>query len=74
MVIGSQYLPAKEDTQFQVFFFTDNILPFTEAIVEQATIMKGCLNRFCSASGQKSVYKSHRSSFLKIQIREWPKQ
>ena len=40
-------------------FFTDDLLLFGEATVEQARVIKQCLDMFCAASGEKvSTHKS----------------
>ena len=33
--------------------FADDVVLFVEGTLEQAQIIRGCLNRFCAASGQK---------------------
>lgn len=35
-------------------FFADDIVLFAEASVEQASLIRACLDRFCNASGQKA--------------------
>jgi len=44
-------------------FFTDDLILFGEA--SQASVNKGCLNRFCKASGQKVSFNKLVVHFLK---------
>lgn len=37
-------------------FFVDDVMLFAEATVEQAKVIRQCLDKFCVASGQKVSY------------------
>lgn len=54
-------------------FFADDIILFAEASIDQAIVIRDCLDRFCSASGEKvSMAKSkvYFSDNLSLKNRE----
>jgi len=56
MVQAGQWRPVqvcKNGPRISSLFFADDIVLFVEAIEAQAEMIKGCLDRFCVAFGQK---------------------
>jgi len=54
-------------------FFTDDLILFGEASMAQASVIKGYLDRFCKASGQKVSFNEsvvHFSKNVMTQLRE----
>lgn len=55
----------RDGSQLSNLFFADDIVLFVEADTDQAKIINECLNRFCSASGQKVSRPKSRVYFSK---------
>jgi len=54
---------VREDLYYQIYFCAKDQILFGEALVEQARIIKHCLDQFCLASEQwVSLHKSMVSS------------
>ena len=65
-VEGGNWLPfrlKKNGTQISHIFFVDDLILFVEASLDQAAIIKACLDDFSLASGEK-VNKSKSKIFF----------
>ena len=56
---------SKNGPPLSNLFFTDDLILFGEASSAQASVIKGCLNRFCEASRQKVSFNKSVVHFSK---------